>query len=88
MELTENGIELVIESQKWLNLMAEGLVDLRDALMCLYGVQFATQGYDVRRGIEFLTVIVNGKRVGKAFLTTAENIALARGETVKLQFAV
>lgn len=88
MELTKNGIELVIDHPKWLKLMQDGLVDARDALMRLYGVQFVPQGYDVRRGIEFSTVIVNGKRVGNAFITTAESIALERGETVKIWFAL
>lgn len=87
MDLTENGIGLVIESQKWLKLLQNGLVNLREVLRCLYGIQLVTEGYDAKRRIEFDVIYIDGKRVGKAFITGDDTDALERGEEVEIEFA-
>lgn len=88
MELTSNGIELVIDHPKWLKLMHDGIINVREALQLLYGVGFATIAYDPERRIELNAIVYNGKEIGRAFVTGEDNDALKRGETVKLTFTV
>lgn len=86
MELTNDGIELVIEDKKFLRLMREGIFNLRETLKYLYCIQIIIEAFEYRRGIGLETIYHHGEKLGQIFITSDDIEALKRGEPVRFDY--